>query len=134
MHTKRVIPMDCASTYESFPVITVEPRNCFLDDRPGLDVFKISHPNGEVFPLIRYTRMPVQLDFTEPDEIWAQCGIQFRAISCGTGADGGLSDDPGQEKCPDLNVTEGLDVSGNGVQCVVTPEGRVIASSLECGY
>ena len=59
------------------------------------------------------------LSFVEPDTIWAQCGIQFRAVSCSG------TDAPGLERCPDLNVTQGFNVSAIGAQCNITPQGRV---------
>jgi len=117
----KVLPPSTASFFSELADISVPAVNRLFDSRRPLIGFETSQPG---YPIVRaqYKLAPLQgmpLDFTEPDTIWAQCGIQFRAVSCSG------TDAPGLERCPDLNITQGFNVSAIGAQCNITPQGRV---------
>jgi hypothetical protein len=128
----KVVPPATATFVDELKNITVAERNRLFDDRVPIDIFSVSHPDGEVnvfrdFQVASTNAGARTLSFTEPDLVWAQCGIQFRVVSCGG------ADDPGAEQCPDLNVTTGINVSGNGVQCNISPEARLLPDFNSCG-
>lgn len=128
----KVLPPATASFFSQLDDISVESRNRLFDDRPLLKGFNVSHPGGYVYVSEQYSpdsslMQGTPLTFVEPDTVWAQCGIQFRSVSCSG------TDAPGLERCPDLNISQGFNVSGVGVQCNITPQGRVLPDGTSCG-
>jgi len=125
----KVLPPPTASFFPSLANISVGAINRVFDNRQAISESSISHP-GEIFVSEHYqvAALPgAPLIYAEPDTIWAQCGIQFRAISCSG------TDAPGLERCPDLNITQGFNVSAIGTQCNVSAQQRVLVDDTLCG-
>jgi hypothetical protein len=124
----QVLPPATASFLDDLKNISVEERNQLFDDRLRLTHQFVSHPGGAVHAIENYAVQGLSpgaapLSFTEPDMIWSQCGIQFRAVSCSP-----TPEDPGSERCPTLTVTQPL-----AEGCNVTAEGRVrLGTNLAC--
>jgi len=124
---KLLPPESAGSIFTALDQISVEARNRLFDRRPGLDLSTTSHPNGEVYVSAQYTEQAptgIALNFTEPDLIWAQCGIQFRAVSCN-----GL-DDAGLELCPDVHISQPL----ANVACLTNPNCNISAAERVLGF
>ncbi|MEI9937290.1 MAG: hypothetical protein WDO69_08685 [Pseudomonadota bacterium] len=127
----KVLPPPTASFYSDLADISVEARNRLFDNRRPIGAFKVSNPDftyvsEQYFP-DQTALQGIPLTFTEPDTIWSQCGIQFRAVSCSG------TDSPGKERCPDLNMTQRLFFSAPNVQCDITPQQRVRLDGVPCG-
>jgi hypothetical protein len=67
----------------------------FWDDRLPMDTKHISHPDQpNATSIHNFPSDEITLPFTQPDQVWNQCGIQFRMMNC---SDNDLG-------CPDLIV------------------------------
>jgi hypothetical protein len=126
----KVLPPPSASFFSGLADISPAARNRLFDYRPAISEFSVSHP-GYTFVSEQYapdtSAQGISLTLTEPDTLWSQCGIQFRAVSC-TG-----TDSPGNERCPDLNMTQPLDFLAPNVECHITPQQRVRLDGVPCG-
>jgi hypothetical protein len=97
----RIIPASSTSSYYRVTNNKTEYIKELFDFRPPLDTFRGMHP-GVPNSFIQQTFVGNTLaNWKKPDDIWAQCNIQFRMIGCGNeGFD-----------CPDLVVAEDKYVS-----------------------
>jgi hypothetical protein len=130
----KLVPPPDSSIFSAMNGITVSQMNNLVDQIPPIDRSANSHPGGETFANVNYEITPgagaVLAQFASADLIWAQCGIQFRAVSCP-----GSNDTPGLEACPELHPTERIDVSvstSSTGECHITPEERVQIPA-QCG-
>ena len=92
----RVIPSSPSAPYASqLAKFTKAVQKKYWDGRLDLDTFRVSEP-GIPNVSAQHSVNSTSLPWESADEIWQQCGIQFRMITC-----------PGShEGCPDLVVTE----------------------------
>jgi hypothetical protein len=92
----RVIPESPSAPFAaSLAKFTKAAQKRFWDLRWSFDTFRVSEP-GIPNKASEHTLDRTELPFDVPDDVWAQCGIQFRMITC-----------PGStEGCPDLRVSD----------------------------
>lgn len=112
----RVLPADGNAPFAwNLAKFTRATYKKYFDDRPDLATFRKSEP-GAPNVLSQHTVDPTALPWLVADEIWAQCGIQFRMITC-----------PGSnEGCPDLRVTDSARIVATscGGELTGAPEAR----------
>jgi hypothetical protein len=93
----RVLPPPDEPHFKFLNSFSQRSYKAFWDDMLVLDTSRISEPD---IPNKTSIHAPAQNDtdnkvlFTRPDEVWNQCGIQFRMINCSSNRTG----------CPDLMV------------------------------
>jgi len=98
----RVLPPDPSSSLgQSVAKFSKDVHKAYWDGRPALETTRVTQP-GIPNHYIQHAFDPVTLGWRNADEIWAQCGIQFRMIDC-PGSDLG---------CPDLRAEEDRQVAG----------------------
>lgn len=93
----RVMPPRTSPYNEEMQLETYERWKNFFDDLPAIKrEYRVSHPGGKVNVRVGYKETPIPQSFYRADEIFKQCGIQFRMIDCAGSARG----------CPDLHVQQ----------------------------
>jgi hypothetical protein len=97
----RVVPSDPSAPFAAnLAKYTKATYKKYFDDPLDLDTFRDSEP-GVPNKYSQHTVNATALPWDNADEIWDQCGIQFRMITC-----------PGsQEGCPDLVVEDPLRIA-----------------------
>lgn len=92
----RVIPADTgAPTYSNLQKYSTAVHKKYWDQRWDLDTVNLSE-SGVPFKAANHSVNATELPWANADDIWAQCGIQFRMLDC----------NPGRPGCPDLKVTD----------------------------
>lgn len=91
----RVMPPPASPYYDVMASETYEQWKHFFDDRPDIRrLYRNSRPGGRVNVQVSYRETRFREYFHQADEIFQQCGIQFRMIDCEGSPRG----------CPDLHV------------------------------
>jgi hypothetical protein len=104
----RVLPATSDAPFASFlGKYTTAVQKKFWDGRWDLDTFRVSEP-GMPNVLSQHYVNNVSLPFDPVDDIWDQCGIQFRMITCAGSIEG----------CPDLRVTDPAQIDDSSMGCV----------------
>ena len=92
----RVIPADPNHpTYSTLQKYSAAVHKKFWDRRWDIDTAHISEP-GVPFKASIHSVNSTELPWANVDDVWAQCGIQFRMVNCNAS----------QLGCPDLKVTD----------------------------
>jgi hypothetical protein len=101
----RVIPADTnAPTYSTLQKYSTSVHKKYWDRRWDLDTANLSEP-GVPFKASLHSVNATELPWANADDIWSQCGIQFRMLSCNAGKTG----------CPDLKVTDPAQIQPTAV-------------------
>lgn len=92
----RVIPVDTSlPIYSTLQKYSAGVHKKFWDRRWDIDTANISEP-GVPFKASIHSVNATELPWANADDVWTQCGIQFRMVNCGGS----------QLGCPDLKVTD----------------------------
>jgi hypothetical protein len=92
----RIIPVDTSQpVYSTLQKYSTAVHKKYWDGRWDIDTANVSEP-GVPFKAAIHSVNATELPWANADDVWAQCGIQFRMVTCsGT-----------QLGCPDLKVTD----------------------------